>query len=339
MQNIDINNYNILLIDDDIEYCENARIYLTSLGFNILTQNNSIEAMEYIKSHHTDIILLDYFMPYQNGEEFLEKLREFNTETIVILQTGCAIEKPQAEMIKKLNIQGYYNKTQNVDILIALLYSAIKQVVLLQEVKKYEFEKHIRDLKDKFYANKIKNIHSEIRNPLMLIGGNALAIEDFIENNNLENTHKEILKKQISYSREASSNIYESIEALDISSENTITVNMLLKKIKLLLNSDIIKNGVEITIDIPKQYFFVNSESGYTPFIIGKILLELINAGNKKIDLIAKIADNKMDIEILIQKRMSPNIENEIKLLTEVCNNLKFNSATYTIELKKFIDI
>ena len=46
----------------------------------------------------------------------VEKLREYNNETIVILQTGYSDKIPPLEMIDKMNIQGYLDKLKGEDI-------------------------------------------------------------------------------------------------------------------------------------------------------------------------------------------------------------------------------
>ena len=43
-----------------------------------------------------------------NGDEFLEDLRKFDSETIVILQTGFADKVPPLDMMDRLDIQRIY---------------------------------------------------------------------------------------------------------------------------------------------------------------------------------------------------------------------------------------
>lgn len=126
----------------------------------------------------------------------------------------------------------------------------------------------------------------------MLLGGSSLGVETFVENKELANSEKNFLMKQVNYSKQGAANIFESIEALDIASEECMTIQALMKKIKILLNADIIKNKVEIVEKLPNTYSLIDLQEGYIPFVISKVLLELISIGNKNIELYCEIIDN-----------------------------------------------
>ena len=121
----------ILLVDDDTEYTKITKMYLESDGFNIDMCNNPVEALELLKNQKYDIILLDYFMPEMNGEEFLKELRKFNTKALVILQTGYSEQQPPINALTSLSIQGYFDKASGVQNLVLILISTIKTVNLL----------------------------------------------------------------------------------------------------------------------------------------------------------------------------------------------------------------
>ena len=144
-KSIDISDYKVLLVDDDFAYTTGQEVVLSSMGLNIKTMNNPAEALEHLKTNFYDVILLDFFMPEMTGEEFLIRLREFNTDTIIILQTGYSGEKPQDEMLYQLNIQGYYNKAKPNEDLVLMVLSAIKSAQLLREIKRREEEKQLSD--------------------------------------------------------------------------------------------------------------------------------------------------------------------------------------------------
>lgn len=221
------------------------------------------------------------------------------------------------------------------DTLVTLIYSAIKYTILLREVKQYEAQKHIRDLKDKFFASRIKNIHSEMRNPFMLLGGSSLGVETFIENNELTNSEISFLKKQVNYFKQGAANIFDSIEALDIASDEFMTIQALMKKIKILLNADIIKNKVEIIENLPNTYSIIDLQEGYIPFVISKVLIELISIGNKNIELKCEITDNI--VKLIIKPELKEcDMSGEIYSLFEICKNVELykDFELYIIELK-----
>ncbi len=102
----------IALVDDDADYLHATRILLESEGHRTLVASNGTEALELLGKHTVDLVLLDYFMPGMTGEEVVTKLREHDQTTQVILQTGYANEHPPREMLRRLDIQGYYDKSE-----------------------------------------------------------------------------------------------------------------------------------------------------------------------------------------------------------------------------------
>jgi len=101
----------ILLVDDDREYLEATRLILEREGHRVLVCDNGRSALSHLKSTNVDLLLLDYFMPGMACEEVVSELRTFNTHLQVILQTGYASEHPPRELLQRLDIQGYYDKS------------------------------------------------------------------------------------------------------------------------------------------------------------------------------------------------------------------------------------
>lgn len=102
----------VALVDDDPDYLHATRILLESEGHRTLVASNGPEAIELLRSEPVDLVLLDYFMPGMTGEQVVARLREFDSTTQVILQTGYANEHPPREMLRSLDIQGYYDKSE-----------------------------------------------------------------------------------------------------------------------------------------------------------------------------------------------------------------------------------
>jgi len=102
----------IALVDDDADYLQATRILLESEGHRTLVAANGIEALDLLSRQSVDLVLLDYFMPGMTGEEVVAKLRQHDQTTQVILQTGYANEHPPREMLRRLDIQGYYDKSE-----------------------------------------------------------------------------------------------------------------------------------------------------------------------------------------------------------------------------------
>jgi len=104
--------YTILLVDDSKEYLEATRSLLEREGHTLLTAENGPDALSTLKSQKVDLLLLDFFMPGMTGEEVVLALRQFNPIVQIILQTGYASEQPARELLRRLDIQGYFDKSE-----------------------------------------------------------------------------------------------------------------------------------------------------------------------------------------------------------------------------------
>src|SRR5574344_2426451 len=110
----------VVIIDDVEQVLKSDKRRLEFEGMNVNCFSNTEEGLEYLKENKGDVLLLDFFMPQMNGDEFVEKLRKYNEETIVILQTGYSDKIPPLNMIDKMNIQGYLDKLKGEDELVLM---------------------------------------------------------------------------------------------------------------------------------------------------------------------------------------------------------------------------
>lgn len=77
--------YNVLVCDDDDAILESLRIYLDNEGYNVLTAQNGIEALEKINSNEIHCIVLDIMMPQLDGLKTTLKIRENYNFPIILL--------------------------------------------------------------------------------------------------------------------------------------------------------------------------------------------------------------------------------------------------------------
>ena len=89
---------NILMIDDNAGFRELLREMLkeSKIVFNLVEAKDPIEALEKFKkyNHNFDFVLCDFFLPIQNGNEFLEIVKSYNKNINCFLMSGeDAIDK------------------------------------------------------------------------------------------------------------------------------------------------------------------------------------------------------------------------------------------------------
>jgi len=105
----------ILLADDDQAYLDATRMLLEREGHRVLTAHDGEEALALLARTHVDLLLLDFYMHGMTGEDVVRELRKTNPMLQVILQTGYASEQPPRALLKRLDIQGYHDKSEGPD--------------------------------------------------------------------------------------------------------------------------------------------------------------------------------------------------------------------------------
>lgn len=96
----------VLIVDDEPAVRHMVRGVLESTGFDCAESENGASAWEWLKDHHTDIIIADYQMPIMNGLILLEKVQNsLNGHTPrVIMLSGLIDEK---EKLKAIDLGAY----------------------------------------------------------------------------------------------------------------------------------------------------------------------------------------------------------------------------------------
>ena len=75
-----------------------------------------------------------------HGDEVVEEIRKFNKELYILLLTGHKDLAPPLETIKRLDIQGYCEKSDKFDQLLLLIESGIKSIEQMNTIKKINDE-------------------------------------------------------------------------------------------------------------------------------------------------------------------------------------------------------
>jgi two-component system KDP operon response regulator KdpE len=75
----------ILVVDDEARMIDFIRMNMELEGARILSARNGVEALDQVRKHNPDLILLDIMMPQLDGYETLRMLREFSSIPVVML--------------------------------------------------------------------------------------------------------------------------------------------------------------------------------------------------------------------------------------------------------------
>ena len=138
LQNIENNenrNYKIIAVDDEEGIIDSLSIFLKRSGYNFIGVTNPQEAIEMVKNEHFDLMILDFIMTPFHGDQVVEEIRKFNKELYILLLTGHKDLAPPLETIRRLDIQGYCEKSDKFDQLLLLIESGIKSIAQMNEIK------------------------------------------------------------------------------------------------------------------------------------------------------------------------------------------------------------
>ena len=115
-------------------------IFLKRSGYNFTGVTDPLEAIERVKNEHFDMMILDFIMSPIHGDQVVEEIRKFNKELYILLLTGHKDLAPPLETIRRLDIQGYCEKSDKFDQLLLLIESGIKSIEQMNEIKRMNDE-------------------------------------------------------------------------------------------------------------------------------------------------------------------------------------------------------
>ena len=301
-------NAKIVVIDDVEEVLKSTRNCLEFEDMQVECFSNPLEGLEYLKVNKADVLLLDFFMPEMNGDEFVENLRKYNQETIIILQTGYSDKIPPLEMIDKMNIQGYLDKLKGEDELLLMTKAAIKTAFLNKEIRKQEKEIAKLNYKKAIMGNLIVNLVNEAKDQLMQIGGM----------NSVISTNEEY-KAETGVISQALEKTYKLYEALNFETLKDINILNLKEIIEILLKPTILLNNVILHFDVENKEIIINNVNDIIYLIIKTV--EILIQNNVKEISINNI-NNKL--EISFEGALDIKLFEELKML-DVNNDINID--------------
>ena len=132
--------YKIIGVDDENGILDSLRVLLENSNHEFVGITDPEEAIERVRHEHFDLMLLDFMMTPLHGDEVVEEIRKFNKELYILLLTGHKDLAPPLETIKRLDIQGYCEKSDKFDQLLLLIESGLKSVKQMDEIRRINEE-------------------------------------------------------------------------------------------------------------------------------------------------------------------------------------------------------
>jgi len=135
---MEVNNFNVLLVDDELEFLATLVKRLTKRGLNISTAKNGEDALKIIGGKVIDVVVLDVRMPGIGGIQTLREIKKKDPLMEVIMLTGHASVEVAIEGME-LGAFDYLMKPADIDELFYKLQDAFKKKTIQREkIKKLE---------------------------------------------------------------------------------------------------------------------------------------------------------------------------------------------------------
>ncbi len=75
----------VLVVDDEPRMIRFIRMNLELEGYHVVEAGNGIEALDQVRKHMPDLVVMDIMMPKMDGFETLDLLREISTVPVILL--------------------------------------------------------------------------------------------------------------------------------------------------------------------------------------------------------------------------------------------------------------
>jgi len=325
----------LVLIDDDKDFASLFKLKIESanLGLDLIYYDDPIEAVNELKKNCADALLVDYRMKTKDGQEYngdkcVEAIREFDKNVPINLITGFSQEKPAMEMLSKLNIQGYIDKTA--DDAMILVLALLKTAKLIKTISKQEKIIDAQTYKDEFFGSFVSLIVEEIKNKSMAISGTVSVLEknaQFIPNEN-----KEEYNNFTNISKESIHILCELVDAINIGTES-IVVKSLKENLEKLLKIDLMMKMATLNFEFENEYAIIECNPRTIVYILIEIIRFLIGQNITQVSILCKEENSSIKIKVC-HKIDNKEIINKVEKLAILDEKITFEKEEEQIVIK-----
>lgn len=108
----------LLIVDDDLTFCEVLAKAMRKRGFNVTTAHSVETALKYAETSSPEYVTIDLRLPGTSGLVLVEKLKQLDPGTRIVMLTGYASITTAVEAIK-LGATHYLAKPVDADDIMA----------------------------------------------------------------------------------------------------------------------------------------------------------------------------------------------------------------------------
>ena len=127
------NKISILIIDDEVDYCDMVSHILKREGYSVFKANSAKTGLEIFNKHYPDIVILDLCLPDVDGINVLKQIKAINNETPIIIITAHGQIQSAVEAIKR-GAYDYFVKPFDNEEIILTVKRAVEEMSMRQEI-------------------------------------------------------------------------------------------------------------------------------------------------------------------------------------------------------------
>jgi len=184
----------VLIVDDDVVMQETLSDVLRKRGYETFSSGSGSGALSTIKKNVIDLILLDMKLPDIDGLEVLKKIKEFDTEILVIMMTAFS-DVHTAVSAMKSGAYDYINKPFELEELKLLIEKGLETKSLINEVRRLH-----RQQEESYQNSHIYGVSPQIQYVKELIGMISKTHKTSVLIQGESGTGKELAANAIHYS-------------------------------------------------------------------------------------------------------------------------------------------
>lgn len=164
---------NLLFVDNDTSYMAVAQHLLSKFQgkkFNVVWKHDGASAIAELKTNASiDLVIIDYYLPEQNGLDVTKEIREQKIETPVIFLTSNRDFRLAIEVMR-YGVEDYIIKDEAVDsVLPRTIVNTLEQVLLKRRIAEQQRADLIAKKRTDAIKELVVTVCHEFNNPLAAI--------------------------------------------------------------------------------------------------------------------------------------------------------------------------
>jgi len=126
-------NETIVIVDDEEMVLKSLGAFLSlETEYDVQTFVSANDALKFIESNGTHVVISDYLMPEMDGMRFLKHVKDLKPEVPRIILTGYADKENAIKGINEVGLYQYLEKPWDNDDLLLILRNALERQRLVK---------------------------------------------------------------------------------------------------------------------------------------------------------------------------------------------------------------